>query len=652
MNQSASQTTEFQNKKLVECIPLLKNLHGIENILVENSYEDSEFLGLTSHVGSILIEREAVAAGCNVERISQGSIIIRDSSLSGRSMIYFRNTHFFTRLAHFHLLRDKSLTKNVLQQAGVSVAAGRHFSVSGYEDALEYASSIFPQVVVKPSDSSQGRGITVGVCNTEEFKKAWTSAVVHTSGHVRVESMFEGKSEARFLVVDGKCVSVTGRIPPYLIGDGVNTVSQLVTQKNDKRRANPNLSSKLLVLDEARLENLKRQGLSKDSVLPEGELLIIDWKAGLSSGADSIQLIDHIHPSYLDVAAKACNAVPGLTVCGVDIMALDFSLPAQQNNHVVLELNSSSGIGGHHFPVYGPEKNVSKEIVSTHLDILRSMNCTVAGELLAQNLKDEFDSGKDTLLQSIEKKTFQVDDERLVHSQGRNRAVEISVFGDLYDSGILPHIEAYCNANAVHGSARHRIDAGLPDSIHLRARGRADVIEGLIHDLRSGIFSDKIADIKVIKAKKAIDNGFRILSDQKAAVKDAGFEITPGNIGASAPTNSEATRRILIKGEWQVSRARTWCTGLALSLGLTIKCKSKGEDTLICRLQGAEEKIDEFLRHAVVGPEDMRIEMIRVLPLPQDAAQSSAPPQLRKTSQTGPRVLQFAKRMVRRVTAR
>ncbi len=182
--------------------------------------------------------------------------------------------------------------------------------------------------------------------------------------------------------------------------------------------------------------------------------------------------------------------------------------------------------------------------------------------------------------------------------------------------------------------------------------GSVESIEGLIRDLREGEFSQKITNIVVVKAKKATRRGFRILSDQRVAVKDAGFEITPGNIGASAPTNSEATRRILIKGEWQGSRARTWCTGLALSLGLTIKCKSKGEDTLICRLQGAEEKIDEFLRHAVVGPEDMRIETIRVLPLPQDAAQSSAPPQLRKTSQTGPRVLQFAKRMVRRVTAR
>jgi acylphosphatase len=436
-----------------------------------------------------------------------------------------------------------------------------------------------------------------------------------------------------------------------LIGDGKSTVRDLVAQKNMMRRSNPNLESKLLELDDSRLAALARSGIEEQAVLPEGELLIIDWKAGLSSGADSIQLLDYVHPTYLDLALKACDAVTGLTVCGVDIMATDFSLPAEPGNHAVVELNSAPGLGGHYFPVYGPVKDVARNIVELHVRMLRNEKDISAGEFFAQSLKDEFDNEENVLLQSLETAFEKRDIEDEV-SENPTRLVEISLFGNLYHSGILDHIQKYCNDKSINGWVRNRIDYVSPGSVRLRVMGPVESIEGLIRDLREGEFSQKITNIVVVKAKRATRRGFRILNDQRIAVKDAGFEITPGNIGASAPTNSEATRRILIKGEWQVSRARTWCTGLALSLGLTIKCKSKGEDTLICRLQGAEEKIDEFLRHAVVGPEDMRIEMIRVLPLPQDAAQSSAPPQLRKTSQTGPRVLQFAKRMVRRVTAR
>jgi hypothetical protein len=68
---------------LVECIPLLKNLHGIEDILVENSYWDSALLGSESLVDSGLIERAAIDIGLKVSRLSKTTVIVQDSAAGG-----------------------------------------------------------------------------------------------------------------------------------------------------------------------------------------------------------------------------------------------------------------------------------------------------------------------------------------------------------------------------------------------------------------------------------------------------------------------------------------------------------------------------------------------------------------------------------------
>jgi hypothetical protein len=104
-----------------------------------------------------------------------------------------------------------------------------------------------------------------------------------------------------------------------------------------------------------------------DHVLPEGRELVIDLKAGISSGADSVDLTDTVDSSFKRVAEAAARAIPGLEPTGIDILARDFSRPATGENHIVCEINSAPGIGAHHFPMEGQPRNVARLIVAQEL---------------------------------------------------------------------------------------------------------------------------------------------------------------------------------------------------------------------------------------------------------------------------------------------
>ena len=162
------------------------------------------------------------------------------------------------------------------------------------------------------------------------------------------------------------------KIPPYVVGNGIDPVSKLLEQKNEVRADNPYLRRKLIKLDEHRLLIMKQQGYELSSVPPEDAIVIVDWKASISSGGDSVDITDEAHPSLKHVAESVAGTVPGLDVVGVDILAYDHSQEAQKNSYIVIEANTRPSLGSHHYPVYGTPRNVVRDVVEYVINKNRS----------------------------------------------------------------------------------------------------------------------------------------------------------------------------------------------------------------------------------------------------------------------------------------
>lgn len=87
-----------------------------------------------------------------------------------------------------------------------------------------------------------GIGVFTDV-NSENLDKVWDECfAIQKKRDVKdprilVQDYIEGY-EVRVIVTEGKSLSATIRTPAYVIGDGQNTIENLISTKNEKRKQN------------------------------------------------------------------------------------------------------------------------------------------------------------------------------------------------------------------------------------------------------------------------------------------------------------------------------------------------------------------------------------------------------------------------------
>lgn len=258
------------------------------------------------------------------------------------------------------IAQDKELTKNLLRSAGVPVPAGR--PVTDAEDAWKAAGEIGGAVVVKPRDGRQGKGVAVNL-QTREQVLAGYAAAAEISSQVMVERYMTG-NDFRMLVVGDRLVAAARRDPPQVIGDGAQTVRQLVDIVNsDPRRSEGHATSLTKIrFDDIALARLAEQGYTADSVPPKGARVILRNNANLSTGGTATDVTDDVHPD-LAAAAVAAAQMVGLDVCGIDVVCDTVLKPLQEQGGGIVEVNAAPGLRMHLSPSYGKGRAVGKAIV-------------------------------------------------------------------------------------------------------------------------------------------------------------------------------------------------------------------------------------------------------------------------------------------------
>ena len=187
------------------------------------------------------------------------------------------------------IAQDKELTKQLLQAAGVPVPEGR--PVSSAEDAWAAACEIGSAVVVKPQDGNQGKGVTVNLASEKQVKTAYAEAF-KISDEVLVERYIVGQDH-RILVVGNKLIAAARREPPMVIGDGIQSVRELVDRVNsDPRRGTGHATSLTKIrFDDIALARLAEDGLNAESIPAKGIRVILRNNANLSTGGTATDVI-------------------------------------------------------------------------------------------------------------------------------------------------------------------------------------------------------------------------------------------------------------------------------------------------------------------------------------------------------------------------
>lgn len=257
---------------------------------------------------------------------------------------------------------DKEDTKYLLEQAEVEVPRGdiirRERSL---EDACDYVG--FP-LVIKPIDGNHGRGITVDIQNYEDALQAFHHAKESSrSGAIIVEKFIKG-DDYRLLVINNKLVAGAIRTPAHVIGDGKSTVQELIDKVNkDPRRGygHENVLTQISV-NELTKTIIKDAGYTLESVIAEGERLILKDTANLSTGGTAEDITDIIHPANVSMAERISKIID-LDICGIDIMTTDITKPLSETGGAVLEVNAGPGFRMHLAPTTGLPRNVAAPVI-------------------------------------------------------------------------------------------------------------------------------------------------------------------------------------------------------------------------------------------------------------------------------------------------
>jgi len=84
--------------------------------------------------------------------------------------------------------------------------------------------------------------------------------------------------------------------------------------------------------------------------------------SNISTGGDSIDFTDIVHPSYKEAAVRAAKAV-GARICGADIIIPDVNSPAAAGAFSIIELNFNPALHIHDFPHTGVNRKVEAKVL-------------------------------------------------------------------------------------------------------------------------------------------------------------------------------------------------------------------------------------------------------------------------------------------------
>ena len=255
---------------------------------------------------------------------------------------------------------DKEDTKYLLERAEVEVPRGDIISrESSLEDACHYVG--YP-LVIKPIDGNHGRGITVDINSYEHALEAFKVAK-EVSKRVIVENYITGE-DYRLLVINHNFVAAAKRTPAHVVGNGISTIEELVEEVNKDPRRGYGHEKVLtaITINDLTKTIIDDAGYTVNSVLKEGERLILKDTANLSTGGTAEDVTDIVHPANVSMAERISKIID-LDICGIDIMTSDISQPLSDTGGAVLEVNAGPGFRMHLAPTTGLPRNVAAPVV-------------------------------------------------------------------------------------------------------------------------------------------------------------------------------------------------------------------------------------------------------------------------------------------------
>ncbi len=215
----------------------------------------------------------------------------------------------------------------------------------------------FP-LVIKPNVSGYSRGSYFPINNMAELWKAIVLAKLWWPTTV-VEQYLKG-SNYRVVVVKGKIMSIIQRYPPFVIGNGNDSIADLIDAENKTREEMQLYDGMFPIKKSGQVQqHLKKQGYDFLSVPAKGENIELFYRVALAPGG-IVRTVDQgsIHADNLELFLKTIDLFKA-NILGVDIIfERSIEESYRQQKCILLEVNSRPYLKMHDYPRYGEKQNL------------------------------------------------------------------------------------------------------------------------------------------------------------------------------------------------------------------------------------------------------------------------------------------------------
>jgi len=250
--------------------------------------------------------------------------------------------------ASLEWMDNKAVMKHKFKAGGIPVAEG---GVAMTErGALRLFHRLNHPVIAKPNLGSRSRHTTTHINTEEELLAAFRKAR-KLSPWVVIEEELVG-FVFRITLIGGKLAGALRREPPFVIGDGRQTVRDLVRNENKNPKRHNGIFHEIAEDSEAAAE-LERQGLQWDSVPEKDRFVTLNQKVGRGQGGSNTEMLPKVHPENVKLFEKLAKVLDDSLV-GVDFIMQDIEKPwTEQKLCGAIECNSLPFLDLHHMPLYG-----------------------------------------------------------------------------------------------------------------------------------------------------------------------------------------------------------------------------------------------------------------------------------------------------------
>ena len=307
---------------------------------------------------SKVIIKDAIAQGVDYKILNEAKSIVEFYNKGKKEIVIEGNRTNRDCYIFENITNDKYISKQIMKEAGLVVPEAIILYKSMTKADIEELVKPFynKKIVVKPRNTNYGIGITVFSENAT--KTQIMNAIEYAfrfDDNILIEQYCKGL-EYRFLVINGKCLSVVHRRNASVIGDGKSTIRELIKMKNKEDWHA--LTGSPIKTDEPVVAYLKIQGLTYDSVIPEGKRITLRSNSNVSTGGESLVFTDIMPDRFKKIAEKASRAFDA-KICGVDIIIEDM----KKDKYAIIEINDNPGYSINEWPYEGKGEKIGVSIL-------------------------------------------------------------------------------------------------------------------------------------------------------------------------------------------------------------------------------------------------------------------------------------------------